>query len=277
MLVRLFGLETTKMKFGRNRPKSQGMRLSLRNYLMRSLPKPPPSVDYSPLAKAGLSQIYLNDQEGCCVISALGHAEDVWQGNSGGHPIIYTDAQINSVYGPVGGYIVGDPSTDNGCDEVTAWNYVIANGFAGGPKFTAWAAVNGADKTEVQVAIAEAENVMFGMELPDEWVSPSFPVAGAVLDVAGPPNPDNGHCMIGVGYNAEGVIACTWGILVLITWAAVAKYATTPLQGELYTLIGPASNILGANGKVPIGIDVTQLRADIDSFGGALTPAIAAA
>ena len=50
---------------------------------------------------------------------------------------------------------------------------------------------------------------------------------GFVWDVAGPANPDNGHCFVGVGYTDIGVVIDSWGMLGTITWAAIAAYATT--------------------------------------------------
>ena len=111
------------------------------------------------------------------------------------------------------------------------------------------------------------ENVYFGVELPDEWISPMPSSSGFVWDLAGAPDQNNGHCFVGVGYTAQGVQIDTWGMIGTITWAAIAKYATTAGEGELYTVLGP-DGIAKATKKAPNGFDWSQLVADFDSMGG---------
>lgn len=55
-----------------------------------------------------------------------------------------------------------------------------------------------------------------------------------------------------------------------MTWAAVAKYATTPCQGELYTVISQDA-LNRAQQRCPAGFDWTQLSADFDAMGGKLS------
>ena len=38
--------------------------------------------------------------------------------------------------------------------------------------------------------------------------------------------PDNGHSVCGVGYTPAGVTICTWGLLGLLTDAAIGAYAS---------------------------------------------------
>jgi hypothetical protein len=95
--------------------------------------------------------------------------------------------------------------------------------------------------------------------------------AGFTWDAAGPPNPANGHCVVGVGYSNKGVKICTWGMLGTLTDRAVEKYATTAGSGELYTVISQDA-INKATQKAPAGFDWSQLIADFDSMGGNLQP-----
>jgi hypothetical protein len=56
-----------------------------------------------------------------------------------------------------------------------------------------------------------------------------------------------------------------------MTDAAIAKYATTPGSGELYTVV--SNNALeNATQKAPNGFDWSQLVADFDSMGGNVSP-----
>lgn len=253
-------------KMGRRRPVARGPRFSLKNYIQKSLPAPPAVCNYAPKATAALEQIYLNDTLGDCVIACMAHTEDVLTGNAGVTPTIYTPQQITKLYSEIGGYMPGNPSTDNGCDEQTALNYWQRTGNPL-PRIQAWMAVNGNEPLEVRTALWLFENLMFGVELPDAWVNPMPSASGFTWGAAGPPDPDNGHCFLGCGYSPSEVIISTWGMTGYIENAAIEKYATTEGQGELYAVISTTA-IAKATQKAPNGFDWSQLLADFDSMKG---------
>ena len=254
------------IKFGRRRPIASGPRFRLKNYLRNSLPAPPASCDYSAAAASVLAQMYGNDVLGDCVIAAGYHIEGVETGNAG-DMFIATEAQIEKDYGSIGGYVPGDPDTDQGCDEVTAMNWWVANGFADKVKPLGWISVDPTNKAEVMQALYLFENCMFGVDLPDAWVNPMPAASGFTWDAAGSPDPDNGHGFNGAGYDSTGVKICTWGMLGKITWAAIAKYAAQSADGQLLVLITP-SQLAKGMAKAPNGIDWTSLIADFDALGG---------
>jgi len=266
-------------RLGRTRPVARCPRLSLSNYLTRKLPEPPATVDYIKPAATALAEVYENDTLGDCVIAGMAHVVGVLTGNAGGSPFLYTNKQIIGLYSAIGGYIPGDPSTDRGCDEQTALNYWENNGAmpphsapSGGDshRIAGWLAVNGADPSEFRIALWLFENLYFGMELPDEWINPMPSAAGFTWNAAGPPDPDNGHCVAGVAYNSHGVTIDTWGMTGTITDAAIAKYATRGASGELYTVVSQ-DGINKATQKAPSGFDWSQLVADFDSMGGSVS------
>jgi hypothetical protein len=258
-------------KLGRTRPVSRGPRFSLRNYLMRGIAAPPPACDYSKPAAAALANIYENDKLGDCVIAGIGHVVGVLTGGRG-KCFIYTNQQIIALYSAIGGYIPGDPSTDRGCDEVTALNYWENNGApVGKNKIAGWLAVNASDPTEWQTALWLFENLYFGMELPDAWINPMPGASGFIWYTAGAPDPNSGHCVVGVGYTAKGVTIDSWGMTGLLTTAAIAKYATPSANGDLYTVVSQIG-IAKATQKAPNGFDWSQLIADFDSMGGSVSP-----
>src|ERR1022692_2199143 len=119
---------------GRNRPSGGYKCLRVRDYLTASTLPPPPVTltDYlrSSDAMKVVSQVYMNQLLGCCVISGLGHALGVIMANAGQSPLIMTDAQTVQMYQSIGGtYIPGHPDTDLGCDEQTAMNWWQTKGF----------------------------------------------------------------------------------------------------------------------------------------------------
>jgi hypothetical protein len=95
--------------------------------------------------------------------------------------------------------------------------------------------------------------------------------SGFVWNSAGASDPNNGHCVAGVAYTAQGVIIDTWGMTGLITDAAIAKYAMPAANGALYTVVSQ-DTINRAAEKAPNGFDWSQLIADFDSMGGSVSP-----
>jgi hypothetical protein len=142
----------TTVKFGRKRPVALGPHLKAERYFKATLPTPPTSCDYTAKASVALADIYMNDSLGCCVISGGYHTEGVETGNAG-DLFHATSAQIIKDYSAIGGYVPGDESTDNGCDEVTALNYWQSHGFANKTKILGWLAVDPTNLTEIKQAM----------------------------------------------------------------------------------------------------------------------------
>lgn len=265
-----FPLGRRNLRLGRNRPIAKGPRLSLKNYLLKSLPSPPATVNYRGAAFRALSQMYGNDSLGDCVIAGIAHLAGVFTANAGAPQLILTQAQIIALYGAIGGYVPGQPSTDQGCDEVTALNYWQQSGAPiGSHKIAGWLQVDAQNPTEYRTALWLFENLMFGVELPDAWVNPFPSASNFTWDVAGPPNPNNGHCVVGVGYAPRGIVISTWGMAGVMTDAAVKYYAGNSQGGALYAVLS-ADSINKAKAKAPSGFAWTQLVADFDSIGGSV-------
>lgn len=255
------------MKLGRRRPIAKGPRLSLRNYLLKALPPPPATVDYRGRAFPALSQMYMNDTLGDCVIAGMAHVVGVLTSNAG-DPMIYSNDQIVQLYSAIGGYVPGDPSTDNGCDELTALNYWQQTGApAGSHKIAGYVSVDPSDPEEVRTALWLFENLFFGLELPDAWINPFPSASGFIWGVAGAADPNNGHCVIGCGYTQGGVTIDTWGLAGVMTNAAIAQYCAEENGGALYSVLS-SDAILAAHTKAPNGFDWTQLQADFQAIGG---------
>jgi hypothetical protein len=259
-------------RLGRTRPVARCPRFSLRNYLMRGLAAPPPSCDYSKPAAKALANVYGNDTLGDCVIAGMAHVVGVLTAGATGAPFIYSKEQIIQLYSAIGGYVPGNPATDRGCDEQTALNYWENNGApAGSHRIAGWLSVNAADPTEYRTALWLFENLYFGLELPDAWINPMPSEPGFIWDAQGPPDPDNGHCVAGVGYTTQGVVIDTWGMTGTLTDSAIAQYGTPASNGEVYTVV--SQDAIGqASQKAPNGFDWSQLIADFDSMGGSVTP-----
>ncbi|MBV8359373.1 MAG: hypothetical protein JO189_15770 [Deltaproteobacteria bacterium] len=260
------------IKLGRKRPLVKGPHLRLAHYLTPALPPAPASVDYLPAASAALAEMYLNDQLGDCVIAAMAHIEGVLTGNAGNPALTYSDAQITALYSAIGGYVPGDPNSDQGCDEVTALNYWQSTGApAGSHKIAGWLTVDPSNRAEYEAALWLFENLFFGVELPDAWINPEPQLSGFVWDVAGSADPQNGHAFAGVAYDAQGVKISTWGMEGVITHAAIAEYCANADGGQLFVVISQDS-VNRASQKAPSGMNWAQLVADFDAIGGHIAP-----
>ena len=272
--------QNRRFKLGRRRPVTRGPRLSFRNYLraVLALPvAPPPSADYSLAAMSELDDIYLNNELSDCVIAAGYHMVAVATGNAGGAAFNPSSAEITKDYSAIGGYnpnaplVNGENPTDQGCDEITALNYWVERGFADGTMGVAWVALNAADRSELETALYLFENVFLTLDLPDAYYGPGGQDAprasGFTWDVAGPPNPDNGHAIVGVGYDSTGMKIATWGMLGTMTWAAVGKYCIDSADGGAYAMLTP--DILNkAQKESPTGVDWNSLIDGINALGG---------
>jgi hypothetical protein len=114
------------------------------------------------------------------------------------------------------------------------------------------------------------ENLFFGVELPDAWIANGAPNNGFVWDVAGQPNPNNGHCIVGVGYEDRGVQVDTWGLIGTVTWKALAQYFVPQVYGAAYVMLTPDQLVKGRT-IAPNGVAWSALIADFDSIGGNVT------
>lgn len=247
-------------KLGRIRPPHRS-KLHFGNYVpdLTALPPAPAVCSYASAAALVLALVFMNDQLGDCVVAGGYHLVGVWTGNATGTAFAASDEQIVHDYSAISGYVVGDSTTDQGCNEQEALKFWTREGFADGSKLAGWVGVDAGNPEIVRQAYFLFENLFLGIELPDAWLE--SPQDGDTWDVAGDANPDNGHCVVVVGYNDVGVQVCTWGLVITITWAALAKYASHTSGGEMYALLSPDE--VGPDAVAPNGFDLTCLQSDL--------------
>lgn len=262
---------------GRKIPRVPHTVLKMKHVLREAnVPTPPTSMDLTPTSLVAQRNVDLNDQLGNCVIAGRAHRIALITG-AAGSAFAYSAAQVLKEYERVGGYVPGDANSDQGCDMTTAAEDGVKTGYADGSKDVGFVSVDASNKTEVMTAFFLLENGDLGLALPDAWISP-FPSAdGVVWDVAGAPNPENGHCVQMVGYNlTKGVLINSWGLFLWITWPAMAKYAVASGSGELLVHAN-ADQIAKATAKSPEGFDWATVIQFFDTTLGGTAPAPAPA
>jgi len=268
MLKRVFNHHIGRfVTFGRRTPTIVQPHYRLSRY-MTTEPTPPASVSYAPAAGPALSDVYCNNTLGCCVIASGYHIEGVATGNAG-NLFVASDAQIVTDYAHIGGYVPGNPATDNGCEIQTALAYWQAKGFANGTKLLGYISANATNKLELMLGMYLFENCDFGVALPDAYINPFPSGNGFVWDVAGATDPQNGHSFCGIGYGPSGARIDTWGLQGTFTWNAIAQYAILNSGGEVWFLLTP-DIINKAMAKAPCGFNLNQLISDFDGLGGSV-------
>src|SRR5271170_2323534 len=101
--------------YGRKKPHPEPAhpRVTLEDHVdFTVLPVLPSVIDWCSKVKDW--PMYLNDQLGCCTWAEVGHALEAWTAYAGTEVDI-PQSYVLTGYEAVGGYVPGNPSTDNGC------------------------------------------------------------------------------------------------------------------------------------------------------------------
>jgi hypothetical protein len=205
---------------------------------------------------------------GNCTCAAPCHAIDVWTAG-GDAPVVVTADQCIRLYELSCGYVLGDESTDQGGDELTVLDYILAHGIdgAGLHQIAGVASLDATDLTLMREACFLTGAVELCLELPDVYVNP-FPGPDAVWDVAGAPNPDQGHCILARGaFTTNGPTGkpswgiTTWGTPVWMTTDAVAYYCAMA-QGGSANVAWTKEWLSRTSGLSPSALDLAAMAAD---------------
>ena len=109
------------------------------------------------------------------------------------------------------------------------------------------------------VGIALPDSVLQGEDLlANPWDTP-----GAIWT----PNPNNGHCVLAVAYDGNGMTVVTWGASKRMSWDFWAACGD-----EAYALDAPAW--FDANGRSPSGYSSDDLNADLQAIPSVADPSV---
>ncbi len=263
--------------FGRNRPTYALEAFANHNvppiahYLKATiLPPPVLRADCAPpaLNKAGLEKILGNDVLGDCVEVGCGNLIDLWHADAG-TGISVTAAQTIAFHSAASGYVIGNPATDQGSDEIGVFGQWFKNGFAPDqPPLAGYITVNPANIVAVKTCIWLFGGLLVGAELLSAWVNAmTSRKSGFVWDVGSVPDPNAGHGFAIYGYNAQGVFIVTWGMFGTLTWKALAAVASAAAGGNLLCMLSP--DWFTKAGASPSGFDRTALASDLPALAAA--------
>ena len=214
--------------------------------------QPPPQADWTGRVTVPWGML-LNDQLGDCAIAGAAHEIMAWTFVAG-DLIVPTDPDVVAAYSAVSGYD-GTPQTDTGCVLLDVLKYWRNTGISG-QKIGAFASIRPGNFNHLKAAVAYLEGVYGGWNLPDAWLNaPQGQTWDAGDGVTA--NPDNGHCMPMLGYDADGVLVVTWGYVQRITWAGVSLALDEAWAIVSTDMLDPAT------GKTPAGLDAAALNNEL--------------
>lgn len=235
--------------------------LQFKNYRLPGvLPTPPPEISY--VVKVPSWPMLLNDRLGDCVIAAMGHMVQQWTYFASGGTAMQTmtDPEALAAYEAIGGYYPPDPSTDQGCDMLTALNYWRNNGIMVAGKIHKIAGF--VELTPTLANLREAAwifgNVFVGVALPTavqgayDWTVPD----GGIYSAAGQPSGWGGHCIPVMAESPETATCITWAERLKMSHNFFSDYCD-----ESYAVL--SEDWLTAQGDTLTGFNLAQLRKDI--------------
>lgn len=237
-------------------------RLRLGTFIDRQeLGEPPPSVNWWTLVADW--PMYANDSIGDCTVAEVGHQIGSASKYATGNEVLFTDAQIVSMYSAVTGYVPGDESTDNGAviqDVLTYWRKTGL----GGHKLAAFAEVDVSNRSEVLQAVAAFGSVDLG-HMVTQGDMDSFN-AGTAWDTSyGNTTVVGGHSTELVGYDSTFGYLVTWGRVQKFTW----RWWNARVD-EAWLAILP--EWLSAQGQSPSGFDLHGLGQEMHDLTGDPNP-----
>jgi hypothetical protein len=254
-------------KLGKHPPVIDDRTLLFEKYATPALPAPPASIDYG--TKVQTWPMYGNDKYGDCTCAAAGHMIQNWTANANDE-ITPPNGTVLKFYE----HFVGDPPPpDAGCNMLQVLNYWRKTGLDQ-HKITAYTAVKLNNQAEAMTALYLFGSIYIGVELPDfavtgddylaiPWV---VPAGGPVGDAA--PNPNNGHCIPAVGYDADNLTIITWGAVKTMSWEFYDAYADEAFAVLSQDFIDKAGTNLN-------GFNLAELETDLEHLPA--QPAVAAA
>lgn len=250
----------TNKKYGKLKPKLDKRTLRFSKYLTPALPVPPTEFAWLPQTEYGSM---LNNNIGCCTISATGHAIQVWTKFAFDY---YTppDSDILLGYEAVTGiegaaYNPVTLANDNGCNMLDVLNYWRNTGISG-HKISGYASLNVGNLAEMRASIMLFLGIYTGINVPT-YLENIFEDNSIVWDVAKSGDDTTsagGHCIWILKYNDKQQLVwfVSWGLIFKMTYALLLE-----LVDEWYAV---DSSDFFKNGKTPLGYDVVAMQSDLN-------------
>ncbi len=244
-----------EFRFGKKPAVHDHRTLSFGAYLTPALPPPPAEVDH--YSKVDSWPVYKNDVWGDCTCAAAGHMVQNWTANSTSE----RTPSVDDVAAMYEHFVGNPPPPDEGCNMLQVLRYWRKHGMAT-DRISAFTALDLRDHAQLKSAVHLFGSAYLGVTLPDSVCVPGkmletpwvVPASGPTGQAA--PDPNNGHCVPAVGYDADNIWVVTWGALKSMSWDFYDAYTE-----EAYAVL--STDFLDARGHTVTGFDLPQLRQDL--------------
>lgn len=243
-------------KLGKKSARKDPRTLRLMDYASL-LPPAPSSCNLS--SKMTNIGMMLNDSLGDCTCATVGHIIQQWTAACGSQ-IILPDSDILALYEKVGGYVAGNPSTDEGAVALDVLNYWAKNGISD-HNLVAYACLDTNHIAQAKAAIYYFGAAYIGVELPESaakqniWDVPWLGTLGK-----GKKGSWGGHAIPIVAYDSSFVYCVTWGEIKAMTWSFYTTYCD-----EAYALLS-MDWINTATKLSPENFDLAALQLDLHNI-----------
>jgi hypothetical protein len=251
-------MDNRKVRLGKKNPRRDARTLQLKKYIVTPVPHIPDEVSW--VTHVSNWPMYLNDSLGDCVIAAAAHMIEQWSLYAQ-QPALPTDDQVLSAYQHVGGYVPGDPTTDNGCFMLDALRFWRNTGIAG-HQIRAFLGVDPKNLDEVRAAVYLFGNLYAGLSLPAFAQDETAAAAGWTVALGGPfgstgsPGGWGGHCVPIVAMSPLTLTCVTWGQTLKMSHNFFLDYCD-----EAYAVL--SDDWIETNGLSPGSFDLAALQADL--------------
>lgn len=256
-------------KYGRLPLDPARKRLTLERYLdprialsRAGLPPVPLGQDVDRASRVSSWPMYCNDVLGCCTLSGIGHMYGAWTTYGSGIEALFADSQVQAVYSRVGGYVPGDPSTDNGCVMQDVLDDQKVNGMADTRgkvhKVAGYAMFgNPADELLLGQVLDVFGSVYVGINVQQQMETEFSDQQPWTWDPAAEPVGGHAICLQRrLGSGSAPLEYVTWGAL----QPATADFQANAAE-EAWAVV--TQDWLQANGATVEGLDLQQLLSDM--------------
>lgn len=198
---------------------------------------------------------WYNTQLGDCVCEDSGHEVMLHTANASSI-VIPQASDILALYEAVGGYVPGNPSTDQGCDETSMEQYMMTTGLCG-QKSVATGPIDPTNLNNLRWAVQIFGACRLGIIVDDAMIQQfSSGQPWTTPAVANDPS-IGGHDVPIVKYDLQYAYVVTWGGLQPVSWSLVGNSA---FLDEAHCAVYP--DFCSAGGTTPAGFNLTQMVAD---------------
>ena len=213
-------------------------------------------------AKGAGPQMYDNDVFGICVPCDTANTLILRTANAAPAPVIPTLQDVLDLYHIVGGFVPGDPTTDNGCDETSMCEFLTRTGGFLGHQADATGMIDPSNQNHIKWCNYLFGHCRVGWKLP-AYAQQQFK-AGVPWDVMSAAGNQKAE-----GHDAP-VVDYRGGLFYVYTWGA--KHPVTPVALSAWAIEAHAElfyDWITAQGEAPSGFDLGALAEKMEGVANA--------